>query len=69
MEEKPPSNVSGLQALAEIDFPSGDGPVAHSSQRLDPRVVEAHFAVLPINRTSPEQRWAKKAHSTPFEMI
>jgi hypothetical protein len=66
MEEKPPSNESGLPSLAEIDFPTGEGPKAHSVRFLDPREVESHFAPLLGNRPSPQQRWARKAASSPF---
>jgi hypothetical protein len=66
MEEQAQSNASEIRTLAEIDFPSGDGPVAHAARFLDPRVVEAHFAELPVHRPDPEQRWAKKCNTTPF---
>ena len=66
MEEKPPSNASKPRSLAEIEFPTGDGPKPHSARFLDPREVENHFAPLLKNRPSPEQRWARKANATPF---
>lgn len=66
MEEKPPSNASKPRSLAEIDFPSGEGPQPHAVRFLDPREVEKHFAPLLKNRPSPEQRWARKATATPF---
>ena len=66
MEEKPPSNASGIRSIAEIDFPVGDGPRPHRARFLDPREVEAHFAALPATRRSPEERWARKARAAPF---
>ena len=66
MEEKPPSTESEIRTLAEIDFPSGEGPVAHAVRFLDPRAVEAHFAELPNHRPDPAQRWAEKRNATPF---
>jgi len=52
--------------LAEIDLPTGEGPVAHAPRFLDPRTVEAHFAELPVHRPDPEERWEKKRNATPF---
>ncbi len=66
MEEKPPSNASKPRSLAEIDFPTGEGPQPHPLRFLDPREVERHFAPLFTNRPSPEEFWARKADATPF---
>lgn len=66
MEEKPPSKRSKPPSLAEIDLPSGEGPSAHLYEDVDPRVVEAHFAVLSTKGKSAEERWAKKCHAAPF---
>jgi hypothetical protein len=66
MEEAKPSNASKIRSLMEIDFPPGDGPVAHAVRFLDPRDVAAHFAALNIKCASPEERWARKAHATSF---
>lgn len=66
MEEKSRSNASKPRSLAEIEFPTGDGPQPHPVRFLDPREVENHFAPLLINRPTPEQRWARKANATAF---
>ena len=66
MEEKPLSNESKPRSLAEIDFPTGEGPKPHTPRFIDPREVEKHFAELLKNPPSPEERWARKANSTPF---
>jgi hypothetical protein len=52
--------------LAEIDFPTGEGPKPHPVRWIDPREVEKHFAPLLKNLPSPEQRWARKSIATPF---
>jgi len=69
MEEKTPSNASRTRSLAEIDFPTGEGPKLHTARFLDPREVEKHFAPLLKDCPSPEQRWARKANATPFPGI
>ncbi len=66
MEDLPPSIESKPRSLAELDFPTGAGPVPHPVRLLDPRDVEAHFAALEIKRTSPEERWAKKRDAIAF---
>lgn len=66
MEDKPPSNASAPRSLAEIDFPTGAGPIPHSVRFIDPREVEKHFAPLLKNPPSAEQRWARKANATSF---
>ena len=66
MEENPPSDASKPLSLAEIDFPTGDGPKPHFPRFLDPREVEKHFAPLLKNRPSPEQRWARKSGASAF---
>ncbi|MBC7981158.1 MAG: hypothetical protein H7Y36_11400 [Armatimonadetes bacterium] len=66
MEEKPPSDASKPRSLAEIDFPTGEGPKPHTARFLDPREVEKHFAPILKYAPSPEQRWAQKANASPF---
>lgn len=66
MEEKSPFNASEPRSLAEIEFPTGEGPRPHTVRFLDPREVEKHFAPLLKNPPSPEERWARKAGATPF---
>ena len=66
MEEKPLSNASKPLSLAEIDFPTGDGPKPHFPRFHDPRDVEKHFAPLLKIRPSPEQRWARKSGASAF---
>jgi hypothetical protein len=66
MEEKLPSSESNKPSLADLDFPTGEGPRPHPPRFLDPREVADHFAPLLQNCPPPEQRWARKAHSTPF---
>lgn len=68
MEESRPSDVSKPRSLAEIDFPTGEGPKAHTVRFLDPRDVERHFAPLlkEMKMPSAEERWARKAGATPF---
>lgn len=66
MEEKRHLEESKLRSLAEIEFPAGPGPVAHKVRFLDPRVVEAHFSALPVERLSAEERWKKKADAPAF---
>ncbi|MES2437835.1 MAG: hypothetical protein V4584_02125 [Verrucomicrobiota bacterium] len=66
MEEKTPSDASGLRSLAEIDFPVGEVPKQHAARFPDPRVVEKHFAPLMKNPPSPEERRARKAGAVPF---
>ena len=66
MEENSPSNASTPRSLAEIDFPTGEGPKPHPARFLDPREVAEHFAPLLKTPPSPEQRWAQKAGSVPF---
>jgi hypothetical protein len=59
-ESKPPE-------LASLDFPYyPEGPAPHPPRFIDPRIVEAHFAPLLKNLPSAEERWARKANSTPF---
>ena len=66
MEERAPSNASAKQSLAEIDLPTGKGPVAHPVKLLDPRDVEAHFEGPTSHRKSAEERWANKRDALPF---
>ena len=66
MEEQAPSNESKPRSLAEIDFPTGDGPQSHPVRFLDPRDVEKHFAPLLKDCPSPEERWAQKSNASPF---
>ena len=66
MEEKAPSNVSAKPSLAEIDLPTGEGPVTHAVKFLDPRDVEAHFEGLTTPVKSAEERWANKRDALPF---
>jgi hypothetical protein len=66
MEEKSASSASKPRSLAEIDFPTGEGPKPHPVRWIDPREVEKHFAPLLKNLPSPEQRWARKSIATPF---
>ena len=66
MEDKPQSNASKPRSLAEIDFPTGEGPKPHPIRFLDPREVEKHFAPLLKSQPSPEQRWARKMNASPF---
>lgn len=66
MEENTPSTESKPRSLAEIDFPTGPGPVPHAVRFLDPRDVEAHFAALQVNAPSAEERWKKKRNAIPF---
>ena len=66
MEEKAPSNASAKPSLAEIELPTGKGPVAHALKLLDPRDVEAHFQGLAKQLSSAEERWAKKRDALPF---
>ena len=61
-----PSNGSAKPSLAEIDLPSGEGPVAHAVKFLDPRDVEAHFEGLAKPVKSAEERWANKRDALPF---
>ncbi len=60
------SPASKPRSLAEIDFPTGDGPQPHSVRFLDPRDVERHFAPLLKHCPSPEQRWASKSEASAF---
>ena len=66
MEELMPSTESKPRSLAEIDFPTGAGPLPHQVRFLDPRDVAGHFAALEFKAPSAEERWAKKCHATPF---
>jgi hypothetical protein len=66
MEGQPQQNESAQKSLAEIDFPTGEGPKPHAPRFLDPRIVEAHFAPLMKNPPSAEERWARKKDATPF---
>lgn len=66
MEEKAPSNASAKPSLAEIELPTGKGPVAHALKLLDPRDVEAHFEGLARQLKSAEERWADKRDALPF---
>ncbi len=68
MEESTPSDASRTRSLAEIDFPTGEGPKPHAVRFLDPRDVERHFAPLlkEMKMPSAEERWARKANATPF---
>lgn len=66
MEEKPQSHASKPRSLAEIEFPTGEGPVPHPVRFLDPRDVAAHFAPLLTNPPTAAQRWARKSGATPF---
>jgi hypothetical protein len=66
MEDNTQSTESKLRSLAEIDFPTGPGPVPHQVRFLDPRHVEAHFAALEFKSSNPEERWAKKRDAIPF---
>lgn len=66
MEEKVPSNASAKPSLAEIDLPTGEGPIAHAVKFLDPRDVEAHFKALRKHPKSAEERWAAKTNALPF---
>jgi hypothetical protein len=61
-----PSTESKPRSLAEIDFPTGPGPVPHEVRFFDPRDVAAHFAALEVKGPSAEERWAKKCHTTAF---
>lgn len=66
MEDSTLSIESKLRLLAEIDFPTGPGPVSHPIRFYDPRDVEAHFSALEVKRLSPEERWAQKCDAEPF---
>jgi hypothetical protein len=66
MEDNTQSTESKLRSLAEIDFPSGPGPIPHAVRFLDPRDVAAHFAALEVKAPSAEERSAKKCQATPF---
>jgi hypothetical protein len=66
MEEPTLSTESKPRSLAEIDFPSGPGPVPHAVRFIDPRDVESHFAALEVKPRSAEQRWAEKRDAIPF---
>ena len=61
-----PSNTSEKRSLAEIDLPTGEGPVRHAVKYLDPRDVEAYFQELPKQAKSAEERWASKRDALPF---
>lgn len=66
MEAKPHTNASKPRSLAQLDFPSGEGPRPHPVRVIDPRAVEAHFATLPTHRPGPRERWSWKAQAMPF---
>ena len=66
MEDCTLSREYKLRLLAEIDFPTGPGPVSHSVRFYDPRDVEAHFSALEVKRPSAEERWAQKSDAEPF---
>ncbi len=66
MEDNTQSTESKLRSLAEIDFPTGPGPVPHQVRFLDPRHVEAHFAALEVKTRSPGNFGLKSAMPLPF---